>query len=199
MPSLFLTKVELLRLQLSTKYPHLEIRSVDGFQGREKEAVVLSLVRSNPSREVGFLAERRRLNVAVTRARRHVAIVTNSETVTSDDFLRGLVDYFNAEGEVRSAAQYFQEVEALDFIRPEGMFLAVKDDISVQREKSQSERQKSNKKQGKEKGPKRSSEKKSANRKVNGGDAGEGNKSERKCNGLDGTQTEASKCCGSGG
>ncbi len=45
---------------------------MDGYQGREKEAVILSLVRSNPAHEVGFLAERRRLNVAVTRARRQV-------------------------------------------------------------------------------------------------------------------------------
>lgn len=45
MPNTF--KVELLRLRLSSKYPTLEIKSVDGFQGREKEAVVISLVRSN--------------------------------------------------------------------------------------------------------------------------------------------------------
>ena len=40
-------QVELIRLQLSSQYPTLEVRSVDGFQGREKEAVILSLVRSN--------------------------------------------------------------------------------------------------------------------------------------------------------
>ena len=41
-------QVEFLRLRLSSQYPTLEIKSVDGFQGREKEAVVISLVRSNP-------------------------------------------------------------------------------------------------------------------------------------------------------
>lgn len=46
-------KVDLLRQKLSTKHPQLEIKSVDGFQGREKEAVVLSLVRSNRKGTMG--------------------------------------------------------------------------------------------------------------------------------------------------
>ncbi len=82
-------QVELIRLQLRGEYPTLEVKSVDGFQGREKEAVVLSLVRSNPQGEVGFLAESRRLNVAITRARRHCAIIGNSETVSHDPVLKG--------------------------------------------------------------------------------------------------------------
>ncbi|KAI9435234.1 P-loop containing nucleoside triphosphate hydrolase protein [Russula earlei] len=59
----------------------LEIGTVDGMQGREKEAVIISLVRSNDKREVGFLKDERRLNVAMTRARRHLCVIGDSSTV----------------------------------------------------------------------------------------------------------------------
>ena len=52
----------------------LEIDTVDGFQGREKEAIVISLVRSNERGEIGFLSDLRRMNVAMTRARRKLLI-----------------------------------------------------------------------------------------------------------------------------
>ena len=62
-------------LKIKEKYPGLELGTVDGFQGREKEVVVLGLVRSNERGEVGFLAEERRLNVGMTRARRGLVVV----------------------------------------------------------------------------------------------------------------------------
>jgi hypothetical protein len=67
---------------LKEKYPQLELGSVDGFQGREKEAVIVSTVRSNPDHEVGFLGEKRRLNVAMTRPKRHLCIVGDSDTIS---------------------------------------------------------------------------------------------------------------------
>ncbi len=119
--------MEVLRLQLCPALPGLEIRSVDGFQGREKEAVVLSLVRSNPAGELGFLAERRRLNVAVTRGRRQVAVVADAETVSRDAFLEGFLAHAREEGEVRSAAVYAERVAETEMVRPEGMELTLKD------------------------------------------------------------------------
>lgn len=56
-----------------------------GVQGREKEAIVISMVRSNDRGEVGFLSDKRRMNVAVTRARRHCCIVCDTETVVRTD------------------------------------------------------------------------------------------------------------------
>ncbi|HLU38991.1 MAG TPA: AAA domain-containing protein, partial [Planctomycetota bacterium] len=95
-------QVQLLRERLGA-HAGLEVNSVDGFQGREKEAIVLSLVRSNAHGEVGFLADRRRLNVAITRARRQVTIVGDSATLANDAFLAGLIEHAMAHGEHRTA------------------------------------------------------------------------------------------------
>lgn len=65
---------------------------------------------ASPSGEVGFLAEDRRINVAITRARRHVAIVCDSRTVSNHAFLKTLVDYFTAHGEVRTAFEYLDDI-----------------------------------------------------------------------------------------
>ena len=55
-------QLALISSMLKEEYPGIELGSVDGFQGREKEAVIVSLVRSNAKKEVGFLGEKRRLN-----------------------------------------------------------------------------------------------------------------------------------------
>jgi len=81
----------------------LEVGTVDGLQGREKEAIVLSLVRSNDRGEVGFLGELRRLNVALTRARRHLCVVADSATLGAHADLGAMVAHLQAHGEHRSA------------------------------------------------------------------------------------------------
>lgn len=110
-------QVDLLRQKLSARHPELEIKSVDGFQGREKEAVVLSLVRSNRKGEVGFLAEDRRINVAVTRARRHIAVVCDTQTVQNHAFLKSLIDHMTESGEVRTAFEYLQDIVPQNYTR----------------------------------------------------------------------------------
>jgi len=82
--------------------PGLEIDSVDGFQGREKEAIVISLVRSNAAGEIGFLGDVRRMNVALTRARRKLIVIGDSATLSSDSFYRRLLDYFEELGAYRT-------------------------------------------------------------------------------------------------
>lgn len=71
--------------------PRIEVDTVDGFQGREKEAILLSLVRSNTAGDVGFLSDTRRMNVAMTRARRKLVVVGDSATITSHPFYDRLV------------------------------------------------------------------------------------------------------------
>ena len=84
------------------RHPGVELGSVDGFQGREKEAVVLSLVRSNAHKEVGFLAERRRLNVAMTRPRRHLCVIGDAEHVAQGSpFLKRWMAHLEAEADLR--------------------------------------------------------------------------------------------------
>ncbi|KAH7925357.1 P-loop containing nucleoside triphosphate hydrolase protein [Leucogyrophana mollusca] len=98
-------QVTLLTSLLRPTYgPQLEIGTVDGMQGREKDAVIISLVRSNDKREVGFLKEKRRLNVAMTRARRHLCIVGDSSTVQhGGSYLKKWLAWLEANADVRYA------------------------------------------------------------------------------------------------
>ncbi|KVI04663.1 hypothetical protein Ccrd_017018 [Cynara cardunculus var. scolymus] len=107
----YLTQVVLLRT-LRTKEDKLkevEISTADGFQGREKEAIIISMVRSNSKKEVGFLSDRRRMNVAVTCARRQCCIICDIETVSSDKFLKQLIEYFEENCEYSSGSRYGNE------------------------------------------------------------------------------------------
>ena len=80
----------------------VDVKTIDGFQGGEKECIVISMVRSNPKRQVGFLGDRRRINVAVTRARVHLAIICDVDTCSNDAFIRTLLDHISLVGEHRS-------------------------------------------------------------------------------------------------
>jgi ATP-dependent RNA/DNA helicase IGHMBP2 len=71
----------------------LEIGTVDGFQGREKEAVIVDLVRSNEHGEIGFLANTRRMNVALTRARRFLLVVADSATLGGHPYYAAFLSY----------------------------------------------------------------------------------------------------------
>ncbi|KAJ2022262.1 hypothetical protein GGI06_001892 [Coemansia sp. S85] len=89
-------QVRLLKLMLRDAYPGVEIGSVDGFQGREKEAVVLSFVHSNRNSSIGFLRDYRRINVAITRARRHLCVIADGGTVAArDPFLKALFKHLD--------------------------------------------------------------------------------------------------------
>jgi len=89
-------------LREEMKQPDVEINSVDGFQGREKEVIIISLVRSNIEGEIGFLGDTRRMNVALTRARRKLIVIGDSATITVNSFYQRLVTYFERIGAYHS-------------------------------------------------------------------------------------------------
>jgi ATP-dependent RNA/DNA helicase IGHMBP2 len=93
-------QVRLLRERI--QQPEMEIDSVDGFQGREKEAVIVSLVRSNREGEIGFLEDVRRMNVALTRARRKLIVIGDSATITMHPFFQRMFTYFESVGAYHS-------------------------------------------------------------------------------------------------
>ena len=92
----YAAQVRLLRNQFDGSGP--EIGTVDGFQGREKEAILITLVRSNNENEIGFLADRRRMNVALTRARRKLIVIGDSATLGVDEFYRDFFAYVESLG-----------------------------------------------------------------------------------------------------
>jgi len=95
-------QVQLLRHRLAA-YEDLEVDTVDGFQGREKEAVIVSLTRSNEAGDLGFLADIRRMNVALTRARKKLVVVGDGATVRRHPFYDGFFRYAESIGAWQSA------------------------------------------------------------------------------------------------
>lgn len=92
-------------LRAHCSHRDLEIDTVDGFQGREKEAVIICLVRSNEIGEIGFLGDTRRMNVALTRARRSLTVIGDSATLAVHSFYREMIDYMESIGAYRSVWQ----------------------------------------------------------------------------------------------
>ncbi|MFY9253773.1 MAG: AAA domain-containing protein [Fuerstiella sp.] len=93
-------------LRQHSEYDQLEIDTVDGFQGREKEAVVMCTVRSNDKGEVGFLSDARRMNVALTRARRKLIVIGDSATLGADEFFGTLLQWFDDIGAYHSVWEF---------------------------------------------------------------------------------------------
>ena len=95
-------QVQYLRSQLKKKewfkpFRHLiTVNTVDGFQGQERDIIVISLVRSNDEGQIGFLRDLRRMNVAITRARMKLVIIGDVQTMTRHPFYRKLYEYIEA-------------------------------------------------------------------------------------------------------
>ena len=98
----YAAQVKLLKKFINSDERVVEIKSVDGFQGREKEIILMSFVRSNDRGEIGFLQDLRRLNVAITRAKRKLICIGDSATLSSHPVYERFLTYIKTNGVARS-------------------------------------------------------------------------------------------------
>ena len=81
------------QVMLIKEKTEVAVKSVDGFQGGEKDIIIISLVRSNDNKDIGFLKDLQRLNVSLTRAKKKLIIIGNRETFESDDAYNELLEF----------------------------------------------------------------------------------------------------------
>jgi ATP-dependent RNA/DNA helicase IGHMBP2 len=88
------------------KLASLSVKTIDGFQGEERDVIYISLVRSNERQEIGFLSDLRRMNVAITRAKKKLVVIGDSATIGSTPFYRQFLEYCEKHGIYRSAWEW---------------------------------------------------------------------------------------------
>lgn len=85
---------------------NIAVNTIDSFQGQEKDLIIISLVRSNSSSEIGFLQDYRRMNVAMTRARKKLIVIGDSATIGQDKFYNDFLNFCESHGFYKSAWEY---------------------------------------------------------------------------------------------
>ena len=78
----------------------ITVHTVDGFQGQERDVILISLVRANEDGKIGFLNDLRRMNVAITRARMKLMILGDASTLTRHAFYNELYNYISQRGKI---------------------------------------------------------------------------------------------------
>lgn len=89
----------------------VEVKTVDGFQGGEKEIIIMSTVRSNENGKLGFLEDLRRLNVAITRAMKKLIIIEDIETLSHNDTYKRLIEDCRSKNTVIEFKSEMEELE----------------------------------------------------------------------------------------
>lgn len=109
-------QIELLKDKLQafdyTNYPinELAVKTIDGFQGEERDVIYISLVRSNANSEIGFLSDIRRMNVALTRAKKKLVVIMDTSTIGNHPFYKSFIEYCEKNNFYKSAWEYSYEV-----------------------------------------------------------------------------------------
>ena len=99
-------QVKHLRDSLKELISEKDIQTIDGFQGQERELIIISLVRSNSDGKIGFLQDYRRMNVALTRAKKKLIVIGDSATIGNDSFFNAFLSYVEKEGTYKSAWEF---------------------------------------------------------------------------------------------
>ncbi|KAA5532726.1 AAA family ATPase [Taibaiella lutea] len=93
--------------ELMLKYRHkISVNTIDSFQGQERDIVYISMTRSNTDNNVGFLTDTRRMNVAMTRARKKLIVIGDSSTLASIPFYEGFIAYAEAHNAWQSCWEF---------------------------------------------------------------------------------------------
>lgn len=89
-----------------TSIEHISVKTIDGFQGEERDVIYISLVRSNSNSEIGFLGDIRRMNVALTRARKKLVVMMDTSTIGNHPFYKSFIEYCEKNNFYKSAWEY---------------------------------------------------------------------------------------------
>jgi ATP-dependent RNA/DNA helicase IGHMBP2 len=92
--------------ELQALAPNITVNTIDSFQGQEKDIIYISLVRSNDSSTIGFLSDTRRMNVAITRARKKLVIIGDSATIGNHPFYQSFIEYAQSIDSYASAWEW---------------------------------------------------------------------------------------------
>ncbi len=84
----------------------IAVKTIDGFQGQERDIIYISLVRSNDLKEIGFLSDIRRMNVALTRAKKKLVVIGDSATLANHPFYKSFLDYIESINAYKSAWEF---------------------------------------------------------------------------------------------
>jgi ATP-dependent RNA/DNA helicase IGHMBP2 len=92
--------------ELQPYMAYIDVNTIDSFQGQERDVVYISMTRSNNNGEIGFLADTRRMNVAMTRAKMKLVVIGDSATLSQLPFYTRFIDYAQHHGGYQSAWEY---------------------------------------------------------------------------------------------
>jgi len=101
-----LLKEKVRQSELLSNYAGLTVNTIDSFQGQERDVIFISMTRSNTDNMIGFLSELRRMNVAMTRAKKKLVVIGDSGTLSQNKFYADFIQYAEKNSGYKSAWEF---------------------------------------------------------------------------------------------